>query len=96
MKRIILAAMILAVGYVYGQDNYRVKNLEVNTKLSDFGPSYYQGDLIFASNGLDDNKSKKNWTNGQPYLELYRGAKSSDGEIMDPKAIFRRCEHEIP
>jgi outer membrane protein OmpA-like peptidoglycan-associated protein len=85
MKRILLAALILSVGYVYGQDNYRVKNLEVNTKLSDFGPSYYQGDLIFASNGLDDNKSKKNWTNGQPYLELYRGAKSSDGEIMDPK-----------
>ncbi len=85
MKRIILAVMLLTVGYVYGQENYRIKNLEVNTKLSDFGASFYQGDILFASNGLSNNKSTKNWTNGQPYLELYRGAKAADGEIMDTK-----------
>lgn len=87
MKRFIFSLLILTVGYVYGQENYRIKNLSVNTKTSDFGTSFYQGDVIFASNGLSDNKSQKNWTNGQPYLELYRAAKAEDGELMDPKTF---------
>ena len=85
MRRILLIAMIVSVGYVYGQDNYRIKNLEVNTKYSDFGVSYYQGDAIFASSRPTDNASKNNWTNGQPYLDLYRGAITPEGEIVDPQ-----------
>jgi outer membrane protein OmpA-like peptidoglycan-associated protein len=69
---------------MYGQENYRVKNLGVNTKYSDFGTSFYQGDAIFASARPQDNESRRDWTNGQPYLDLYRGAIAGDGEIMDP------------
>jgi outer membrane protein OmpA-like peptidoglycan-associated protein len=87
MKKILIAIVFLTVGYVYGQDNYRVKNLDVNTKYSDFGVSYYGGDAIYASSKMDDNKSRKNWTNGQPYLELYRGAIDGTGEIIASDAF---------
>ncbi len=75
--------MIFAVGYLYGQDSYRIKNLEVNTNESDFGTSFYQDEVVFASNGLADNKSTKNWTNGEPYLDLYSGNRNPDGEIKE-------------
>jgi outer membrane protein OmpA-like peptidoglycan-associated protein len=87
MKKIVTILVFLTVGYVYGQDNYSIKNLEVNTKYSDFGVSYYGGDAIYASSKKEDNKSRKNWTNGQPYLELYRGAIDSEGEITDSAAF---------
>lgn len=83
MKKIILAIVFLSVGYVYGQDNYQIKNLDVNTKYSDFGVSYYGDDAIYASSKPQDNKSRKNWTNGQPYLDLYRGLIDGTGEIID-------------
>ena len=87
MKKIILAVVFLSVGYLYGQDNYQIKNLEVNTEYSDFGVSYYGGDAIYASSKTTDNKSRKNWTNGQPYLELYRGVIDGSGEIIDSDAF---------
>jgi outer membrane protein OmpA-like peptidoglycan-associated protein len=83
MKKIILAIVFLSVGYVYGQDNYQIKNLDVNTKYSDFGVSYYGADAIYASAKPQDNKSRKDWTNGQPYLDLYRGLIDGTGEIID-------------
>jgi len=84
MKNIIITiAIFLTVGYIYGQESYQIKNLEVNTKYSDFGVSYYGGDAIYASSKKEDNKSKKNWTNGQPFLELYRGTIDGTGEIID-------------
>ncbi len=83
MKKVIAIVVFLTVGYIYGQENYQIKNLDVNTKYSDFGVSYYGGDAIYASSKKDNNKSKKNWTNGQPYLELYRGAIDGTGEIID-------------
>lgn len=83
MKKIIAIIVFLSVGYVYGQDNYRIKNLDVNTKYSDFGVAYYGGDAIYASSKNLDNKSRKNWTNGQPFLELYQGVIDGTGEIID-------------
>ena len=87
MKNILTIVIFLTVGYVYGQGNYNIKNLEVNTEYSDFGVSYYGGDAIYASSKKDNNKSRKNWTNGQPYLELYRGAIDGTGEIIDSDAF---------
>ena len=83
MKKIIAIVVFLTIGYIYGQENYQIKNLDVNTEYSDFGVSYYGGDAIYASSKKDNNKSKKNWTNGQPFLELYRGAIDGTGEIVD-------------
>lgn len=83
MKKLIAIIVFLSVGYVYGQDNYKIKNLDVNTKYSDFGVAYYGGDAIYASSKKVENKSRKNWTNGQPYLELYQGVIDGTGEIID-------------
>lgn len=83
MKKITIILLFFTVGLVYSQDNYRIKNLDVNTKYSDFGVSYYGGDAVYASSKHEYNKSQKNWTNGQPYLDLYRGAIDGTGEIVD-------------
>ena len=87
MKRFITLLVFLTVGFTYGQDSYKIKNLDVNTKYSDFGVSYYGGEAIYASAKKTNNKSRKNWTNGQPYLELYRGAIDGTGEIIDSDAF---------
>lgn len=85
MKRIIITLALVISLPVLGQGgSYQIKNLEVNTKYSDFGTSYYgEEEVIFASSRPNKNKSKRNWTNGQPYLDLYKGLISSDGEISD-------------
>lgn len=87
MKKILAIIVFLNLGYVYGQDNYKIKNLDVNTKYSDFGVAYYGGDAIYASSKKVENKSRKNWTNGQPYLELYEGVIDGTGEIVDSNAF---------
>ncbi len=87
MKKLIVIVLFLTVGYTYGQENYRIKNLDVNTEYSDFGVSYYGNDAIYASSKKTDNKSRKNWTNGQPFLELYQGAIDGAGEIIDSNAF---------
>jgi outer membrane protein OmpA-like peptidoglycan-associated protein len=87
MRKIILVLVFLSIGFVYGQESYKIKNLDVNTKYSDFGVSYYGGDAIYASAKKTANKSRKNWTNGQPYLELYRGVIDGSGEIVDSDAF---------
>ncbi len=92
MKKIILALVFLSVGYVYGQDNYQIKNLKVNTKYSDFGVSYYGKKAVYASSKPQNNKSRKNWTNGQPYLDLYKGLITSSGEIVDSKPFSDKID----
>jgi len=87
MKNIITLLLFFTVSLVFGQDNYRIKNLDINTKYHDFGVSYYGGDAVYASAKKDNNKSKKDWTNGQPYLELYRGTIDGDGEIIDSESF---------
>jgi hypothetical protein len=69
-------------------DNYKIKNLEVNTEYSDFGVTYL-GDstAIYASaKPVENTIRKKVWKqNQQPYLELYQGDLTSDGEINNSK-----------
>lgn len=72
---------------MYSQDDsYTVKNLDVNTKYSDFGVTYI-GDTVavYASTKkLFRTIRKRNWKqNHQPFLELYSGNLSAEGEIND-------------
>ena len=58
------------------RDDIEVKNLDLNSALSDFGTTQYKDQLIFAStrgNGKD-----YKW-NEQPYLDLYVTQKLEDG-----------------
>ncbi len=51
---------------------FELTPLEINSELSDFAPSFYQGSLVFASNrkGRGLSKNIHEWNN-QPFLDLY-------------------------
>nr|WP_321224705.1 OmpA family protein [uncultured Psychroserpens sp.] len=53
-----------------------VKNLDINTDVSDFGTNQYQNQLIFASSRGGGKKYK--W-NEQPYLDLFSAEKQDNG-----------------
>ena len=89
MKTFPLILLLFSCAFVSAQfDNYKIKNLEVNTEYSDFGVTYL-GDstAIYASTKIVENTiRKKVWKqNQQPYLELYTGNLTSEGEIKDSK-----------
>ncbi len=51
---------------------FELSTIEINSENSDFAPSFYLGNLIFASNREERNVSKRihEWNN-QPFLDLY-------------------------
>lgn len=50
---------------------YIINKVAVNSKYSDFGPSYYKDKLVFSASTLDSKHFKTHsWTN-LPYLDLY-------------------------
>ena len=53
-----------------------IKNLDLNTAVSDFGSAVHEGKLIFASSRGGGEIYK--W-NEQPYLDLYQSEKEEDG-----------------
>jgi outer membrane protein OmpA-like peptidoglycan-associated protein len=86
MKKIIFLLTVLFT--IFGtaqQENYKIKNLQVNTKYSDFGVTYYgDNSAVFASTRKDKAIRKRVWViNNQPYLELYQGNVSNSGEISE-------------
>ncbi len=71
-------------------DDFEMKNLEINTPLSDFGTSIYQGNLVFASS-RGESKKLYNW-NEQPFLDLFQ--LNSDGTIFKIKGDINTKYHE--
>ncbi len=68
------------------EDRYEIKHLtDVNTKYSDFGVSYFEDNqVVFASSRKVRSLRNRTWKdNSQPYLNLYRGNISENGEILD-------------
>ncbi len=64
--------------------NFEVIKLnETNSKYSDFGVSTFGTDLLFASTRKNKKVSTRKWQgNGQPYLDLFKGSPSANGEIQ--------------
>ena len=88
MKKYIVAVLLLSVGLLYAQDGsgkYSIKNLEINTSRSDFGPSFLgENKLIFASPKTGFNIIRDVWEpNGERFLDLYEGIITESGEITD-------------
>lgn len=85
MKKITILILLFCWSFTYSQDdNYEIKNLDVNTKYSDFGVTYLNDTVaVYASSKqLFRTIRKRNWfQNNQPYLELYKGTISEEGEI---------------
>ncbi len=63
---------------------YKVKNLDSNTKFSDFGTTFFGSDKIIFSSSRGAGLLKVKWKkNNQPFLDLYEGAINSDGNVSN-------------
>ncbi len=102
MKKIITLSLFLSFLASFAQSTsgkHSIRNLSVNTELSNFGVSYYGEDkLVFASPSEKITIIRQTWKgNGQPYLDLFIGDIASDGQIINKRALqgdVNRKEHE--
>lgn len=86
MKKITLIILLFCAFQINAQDvNYSIKNISENTKLADFGVTYYgENSAVFASSRKDKSiRSRKWYLNKQPYLELFKGTMEAEGEIVN-------------
>ena len=64
--------------------HYTIKNLDLNTKYQDFGTTYMGKDKIVFSSSRKTPGINKVWKeNNQPFLDLYLGDVSDEGEIVN-------------
>lgn len=73
------------------EPRYVLKNISVNTALSDFGPMYFEDQLIYAS-AIDSSYYKQRtygW-NQQPYLNLFIGKLNPIGtDVLETKEFSK-------
>jgi len=68
---------------------YTIRNLEINTDKSDFGPAFY-GDKVVYSSSKDTTKFKEklyNW-NRQPFLNLYVAERNTANGSLFNETVF--------
>ena len=72
-----------------GSGKYKAKNLEINTKNSDFGAAFLSANqLVFASPRKGFRIVKDVWEqNGQRFLELYVGTIGENAEVSDQQKL---------
>ncbi len=92
MKRYLLIVItILSLTVLNAQEGsgkYSIKNLEVNTKNSDFGTSFFGNKLVFTAPRTGFTVIRDVWEpNGQRFLDLYTGDISESGEISNKKRL---------
>ena len=87
MKQIILFSFFVFNFSLFAQTErtYEIKNLEINTKFSDFGTSYYgENGIIYSSSKKGFGNNSRNWReNNQPFLDLYIGKIEPNNEISN-------------
>ncbi|SNR57179.1 WD40-like Beta Propeller Repeat [Lutibacter agarilyticus] len=77
--------------------NYTIKNIAVNTKYQDYGVSY-AGDstVIFTSSRKSKTIKNRVWKgNDQPFLQLYKGVCSEDGEISEVTLFSKKVNSKF-
>ncbi|MDO6807406.1 OmpA family protein [Zobellia galactanivorans] len=70
---------------------YEIQNLGLNSKVSDFAPSFYGEDLIFSTardSGLLSKKIHK-WNNGS-FLNLYKASQDGQGNFIGVDRLSNR------
>ncbi|NND63865.1 MAG: OmpA family protein [Flavobacteriaceae bacterium] len=67
----------------FAAKGYEVEKVSINTSSSDFGPSYYQNKLVFASAALNTEGIKIHDWNEQPFLDLYTADMDSEGKLSN-------------
>src|SRR5690606_1115174 len=65
------------------ESKFVVEKAEINSGYSDFGPSFYNGKVVFASasgQGVEGKLKTHDWSN-QPFFNLYVAEMSQDGKL---------------
>lgn len=72
-------------GLLVDDGKYKIEHLKINTDADDFGTSFYQNRIVFASTRANAKiiKRKYNW-NGKPFLNLYV-SDLNGSELKKPK-----------
>ncbi|MUH35917.1 flagellar motor protein MotB [Zobellia amurskyensis] len=74
---------------------YELKNLALNSKVSDFAPSFYGKDLVFST-ARDSGRISKNihrWNNGA-FLNLYRAKGDDQGNFTSLEKLDRKLNRK--
>jgi outer membrane protein OmpA-like peptidoglycan-associated protein len=92
MKRIITLLIVMFAIALQAQTTpgkHSVKNLDVNTKLSEFSVAKYGEDrIVFAAPSEEVTIVRRVWReNNQPYLDIWVGDIDSTGQIINKRAI---------
>ena len=93
MKKIItLFYLLFCVVLITAQTTpgeYTIKNIDINTKNSDFGTAFLGKDrIIFAAPSENVIIVNKVWNeNGQKFLDLYTGIITEDRQLIDKKRL---------
>ncbi len=88
-KYIVTVLVLLSINFLYAQKEgagkYTIKNLEINTKNSDFGAVFHGKDkIVFASPRKGFRLIKDIWKqNGQRFLDLFEGTIGEGGDVTD-------------
>jgi flagellar motor protein MotB len=72
-----------------------MSDLNINSKFTDFAPSFYMGNLVYASNN-DERGVARNihkWNN-EPFLDLYYIGKNEDAEPKKFSDVLNTMFHE--
>nr|WP_298998574.1 OmpA family protein [uncultured Allomuricauda sp.] len=72
-------------------ENFKVTNITPNMSGSDFGPSFYEEKLVFASSSINTKGNKVHDWNGLPYLDLFEAEIDENGNLKN----IRQLDGEI-
>lgn len=93
MKKFFFIFLIVHLLPLHGQltaPNYSIRNLKANSKNGDFGTTFFGKNKIVFSSSRESGISGKKWEgNDQPFLDLYVGDVSPDGEISNVKSFSK-------
>ncbi|MBS3992129.1 MAG: OmpA family protein [Bacteroidetes bacterium] len=91
MKQVLFITIIACCSVIYSQDKYvyEIKNLQINSEFSDFGPSYFGEKLIYSSAKKGAGNTSGVWKdNKQPFLDLYQAQITDDGELTNESRLL--------
>ncbi len=66
---------------------YIIEKVAINTKYSDFGPSYFGDKLVYASSSNESGNQKKSKWNQQPFLDLFSVNIDDKGKLSNVERL---------
>ncbi len=64
-----------------------LEKVSTNSNVSDFGPSYYGGNIVYATARASSEGGKVSEWNAQPFLDLYVADVDKDGGLSNAQAL---------